>query len=62
MATFKGVVDVIDPEDKVIAELEVGGLTTTTVASGGTRLYGSEAGKGQVVRLDISVWGQSNNR
>lgn len=57
----KGVVAVIDPEGKVIAELAVGGLTTTNVAFGGTSLKVTKAGKGQVVRLHIVVWGQGFN-
>ena len=54
----KGVVAVIDPEGRVIAELPVGGPNVTNVAFWGSSLYVTEVDKGQVVRLDIGVEGQ----
>jgi gluconolactonase len=54
----KGVVAVIDPDGKVVAELPVGGLNPTNVAFWGSSLYVTEVENGQVVRLDIGVEGQ----
>jgi len=54
----KGVVAVINPEGKVIAELPSGGMKPTNVAFWESSLYVTEVENGQVVRLDIGVQGQ----
>lgn len=55
----KGVVAVIDPEGAVIAELPAGGQRPTNVAFWESSLYVTEVEKGQVMRLDIGVQGQT---
>lgn len=55
----KGVVAVVNPQGQVIAELPAGGMKPTNVAFGGSSLYVTEVEKGQVVRLDIGVEGQT---
>ncbi len=60
MAHFgKGVVAVVNPQGQVIAELPAGGMKPTNVAFWGSSLYVTEVEKGQVVRLDIGVEGQT---
>ena len=54
----KGVVDVVSPQGKVIAELPAGAKHPTNVAFWGTSLYVTEVEKGLVTRLDIRVAGQ----
>jgi gluconolactonase len=54
----KGVVAVVNPEGRVIAELSAGGMKPTNVAFWESNLYVTEVEKGQVVRLDIGVEGQ----
>jgi gluconolactonase len=54
----KGVVAVINPAGRVIAELPAVGMKPTNVAFWESNLYVTEVEKGQVVRLDIGVKGQ----
>ena len=54
----KGVVDVVTPQGKVIAELPAGAKHPTNVAFWDTSLYVTDAEKGQVTRLDIGIAGQ----
>ncbi|MGQ9515736.1 MAG: SMP-30/gluconolactonase/LRE family protein [Anaerolineae bacterium] len=54
----KGVVAVIDPQGRVVAELPAGGKKPTNVAFWGDSLYVTEVEKGQIVCLDIGVKGQ----
>jgi gluconolactonase len=54
----KGVVAVVSPAGKVIAELPAGGMNPTNVAFWGSSLYVTEVEQGQVVRLDVGVKGQ----
>jgi gluconolactonase len=54
----KGVVAVLSPAGRVVAELPAGGTQPTNVAFWGSSLYVTEVEKGQVVRLDIGVRGQ----
>ena len=55
----KGVVAVISPAGKVIAELPTGGMKPTNVAFWGSSLFVTEVERGEVVRLDIGVEGES---
>lgn len=54
----KGVVAVISPAGKVIAELPTGGMQPTNVAFWGSSLFVTEVERGQVMRLDIGVEGE----
>jgi len=54
----KGVVAVINPQGRVIAELPAGGMKPTNVVFGGTSLYVTDVDKCRVTRLDIGVPGQ----
>lgn len=54
----KGVVAVISPAGKVIAELSTGGTNPTNVAFWASNLYVTEVEKGQVLRLEVGVESQ----
>ncbi len=56
---LKGVVAVIDPEGRVLAELPTGGSKTTNVAFWQTSLYVTEVEHGQILRFDVGVRGQT---
>jgi sugar lactone lactonase YvrE len=55
----KGIVAVIDPGGKVIAELPAGGMNPTNVAFWGSSLYVTEVEKGQVIHMEVGVEGQA---
>ena len=54
----KGVVAVINPDGKVVAELPAGGMKPTNVAFWETSLYVTDVDRRQVTRLDVGVRGQ----
>jgi gluconolactonase len=53
----KGVVAVINPDGRKVAELPAGGMDPTNLAFNDTSLFVTEAETGSVQRLDISVRG-----
>ena len=53
----KGVIAVIDPEGRTVAEVPAGGMDPTNLAFNGTSLFVTEAETGSVQRLDIGVRG-----
>jgi gluconolactonase len=55
----KGAVAVIDPHGEVIAELDLNGKNPTNVAFWGGALYVTEVQRGQVLRLNLGVEGQT---
>jgi gluconolactonase len=54
----KGVISVINPDGKLIRELDAGGKNPTNLAFWEDALYVTEVEKGQVLRLDVGVRGQ----
>jgi gluconolactonase len=53
----KGVVAVVDPNGRIVAELPAGGMNPTNLAFKNTSLFVTEAETGSVQRLDINVRG-----
>jgi gluconolactonase len=54
----KGVISVINPDGKLIREVDAGGKNPTNLAFWEDDLYVTEVEKGQVLRLEVGVRGQ----
>lgn len=55
----KGVITVINPDGKLIRELDTGGKNPTNVAFWDNALYVTEVEKGQVIHLEVGARGQT---